>query len=246
MKIEEVFGSLSGLNGPDTIGNIGSFFGIIVQFLLVGGVLGAFIFYFAKRGVYKIEVDVFMIKAGKIVEVMKDSARLMTSKNGASFIQLKKLKRGALPATLPRPPSKYMYKVGKKNKYFLFYDDNEQLHPTKMDYSFKEMLSVKLGSKIIETEGGTFAAPGKVDPELRAFIKPVPEDLRGWARQEDKRQQEKLKERDKLKELLLQAAPLITGVLCFLILYFMFQTIGTGFKDISDGLAGVATSCLGK
>lgn len=254
MEIEEIFASLAGLNGPDTLGNIGSFLFIIIRFLLAGLAFGAIAYYWARRGTFKYEVEVFVIKAGKIVEVIKDNARELTNRDGSTFLQLKTTKRGVLPATLPKPASRFMYRAGKKNKYFLFMDGNNQLQPTKMDYAnFKETMNavkdavqIWRGKEVPETaEGMVFAEPGKVDESLRVHIKPIPEARVAWARQEDKRQQEKLKERDRLKELLMQAAPLISAVITFLILFFMFKTIGAGFTDISAALSDVAKACIG-
>jgi hypothetical protein len=57
---------------------------------------------------------------------------------------------------------------------------------------------------------------------------------------ERKRQEEKTKQQDKMKDLLFAALPTITLVICFLILYFMWQELGSGMSAMARSLDGIA------
>lgn len=238
------------------LGKVGDFFAIGGMFLAYALIIGIVIFIFKKLSFYKSTANIIVRKGGKTVEVLRDRVREVIDEQGKPVLQCLKLKKGTFRLTCPKPSQKYTYRLKNHNHYFLWLDDNDQMHPVQV--SVKKQLRAMI-SKAAKEEVASINRDneklfeGKLKPigmdnppiDREIHLRPIPHDRIAWARFEDKRQGEKLRARDRMKEMLVQALPIITLIICFLILFFMFKEIGGGFRELSGGLGQVASSCLG-
>lgn len=163
---------------------------------------------------YNIKVRLLIMKAGNVMEIKNDRAKLTVDKQGKKVLQLWKTKHGKHRLCCPPPEQKYTLKQGKNDYYDFSLDDDFKLHPNEVDVS--ELLTIK--SK--------------------------PKDLDSWYRKELVRMENKYTIKEKWKEFLLPAMFMLTLVICFLILFFLFKEIGSGLNNLAGSFAEVSKQCL--
>lgn len=163
---------------------------------------------------YNVRVRLVIRKAGKVVEIKNDRAKIFIDEQGKKKLKLWKTRQGKEQLCCPPPEQKYTLKQGKFDYYDFSLDDDFRLVPNEIEVS--EMLTVKA----------------------------KPKDLDSWYRKELVRTEKKYTQKEKWKEFLLPAMFMGTIVICFLILFFLFKEIGSGLNDLAGSFAEVSRSCL--
>lgn len=191
-------------------------FGVKIGFWIVLVMGGAYLLYnlYFK---YNKRVTLLICSAGgHVIDVKKDFAKEIRDTQGKMKLVLLKTKCGKQHLTLPIPDSKYKFRSGSKDHYFLWMDSNRNLHPCEM---------------------------GDINPNLEKYIIPMPEERNAWARYEDKLMREKYSKKDKLEKYLPAALVMGAFVIMFLIGYFGFKELGGGLQALASTFQQVAASC---
>lgn len=177
---------------------------------IFGGVLvvagGAVVVYFL---FYRYPIKVTILRSvGRGVKILKDNARITTTKDGTRVLQLMRLRNGGQRVGCPVPPNSMKTLLGRSDHFFFFYDDNGQLQNV----------------------------PFTVRDE-KNYLELWAEDRLGWARKEDKRRMEKYQQQQLWQQLAPYAVLGMTLMIVFLICYFAFAEIGNGFQQVSSHMA---------
>lgn len=217
-------GSISGVINSVSFAPVFFFMKVFFSFALL--ILGAIAFYKFYL-VYNKLVTVKSRLSGGGLEIKQDKAKIVVDAQGKTKLQLYKLKNGKQRLTCPLPERKFLAKIGKKDHYELWLDDNWQLHPIP-------------GPTVIVRDGDQ---EGEVPPEVIPSLHVRPQERDAWARYESKLLDDKYKKDDKWKELLPYAALAVTCITAFLIFFFGFQYLGNGLASLSTQFAQVASSC---
>lgn len=164
---------------------------------------------------YKTKITVFKMVGGRIVETVKDKAKTVTDTQNKKKFQLFKTRWGKKPVTCPIPESVFKTKQGKKDHYYLWLDDNGQLHPVEFDLS------------------------SGIDARLR--IRPQERDA--WARMEDKILIDKFYKQSFMEKFLPSIVMITAFVMAFLIFFFMSKDLGNSLSGLASTFQQVASSC---
>jgi len=205
---------------------------------------------------YKARVTVLRGSYGKVNDVVQDKAKISTDQQGKTKMTLWKLRLGKTAYSCPVPSGSYRQKVGKKDHYFLFLDDNQQLHPVQV--GMKERIASLISKKARESvalinQKNEELLSGKlrpvemsdIDEELQPFIKPMPQERNVWIRQESDLINQK-REKKKRWETLAMPTAIITGfIILFLITFFLTKEIGASSSAMVSAIEGYRTACLG-
>lgn len=178
-------------------------------------VFGAIIFYKLVLQ-YKIRVTINSRLGGGSYEIKKDRAKLVVDSQGKKALVLFKMRKGKEQITCPVPASSYKCKSGKADHYYLWLDDNFNLHP------IEPPKSTEAGSKHLV-----------IQPEERA----------GWTRLEEKRLREKYQKKDMLEKYLPAGIMFVAMLFAFLIFFFGFKELGASMSSLASQFAQVASSC---
>jgi len=191
-----------------------AFFGKIAFYLGVfffGGVL-LWKFYLQ----YKIRVTIKKEIGGGGVDVVRDMARMIIDEQGKEKLAFYKTRKGKEPITCPLPPAKYKGKIGKKDYYEFWLDDNNQVHPIDTDNSDKEHVHLRI----------------------------QPQERRAWARMEDRLLNEKYSKKDWLEKYLPSMVVISAFIIAFLIFFFMSKDLAAGLSEVARTMNQVASSCV--
>lgn len=165
---------------------------------------------------YKIRVTINSRLGGGSYEIKKDRAKLVVDKQGKRKLVLFKHKNGKEPLTCPVPASSHKCKIGKYDHYFLWMDDNFQLHPIK---------------------------PPETKEFGRKYLEIMPEERAGWTRLEEKRLRDKYQKKDMLEKYLPAGIMFAAMLFAFLIFFFGFKELGASMSSLASQMAQVASSC---
>lgn len=214
-----VLDKISGLDSTTMITGLSSVFGkvmfyvkILIYFALF--VFGAILAY-KKFFEYNIIVTLKNKIGGGGVEIIRTRAKIQVDVQGKrKLILYKKLAKKVL--TCPVPPGEFKGKIGKRDHYELWVDDNFQLqyisHPT-------------------------------LDKEDEHLIAIRPQEREAWFRFETKNIIEKMKKKDLIEKFLPFATLGIVCITAFLLFFFGFQELGSAMNNLAGNLGQIASSC---
>lgn len=161
---------------------------------------------------YKIKIRVLRMSGGSIIDMVDDKAKMVrTDAQGKRKFVLFKLRK-----TLPPPATKYKYKTGKKDTYFLYEDDNGELHPCDL---------------------------GEINPDQKMLIKAVPEERKGWARMEEMLAEDKIRKQNWFEKHKEFVALVMACACAFLIMFFAAQAVNDGMNSVAQQFGQIATNC---
>lgn len=217
-------GQLSSIFNPANFGVAWTFLKVFGYFAIL--VLGAIIFY--KYWLqYKINITI-KTRLGGSQEIKQDKAKIVEDEQGKKKLILLKTRRGKTALTCPVPAGIYKSKVGRKDHYELWLDDNFQLHPIGHPQT-----------EFYDSEGNVV----NLEPEQAPQLKLRPQERDAWARYESKRIAEKYKSKDLLMQYLPAGILFIAMITAFLIWFFAVGELGDGMAQIATQLAQVASAC---
>lgn len=150
-------------------------------------------------------------------ETVSDWAKEVTDDQNKRKLQLLKTRRGnKQPMTCPIPSAKFKGKSGRKDHFYMWMDDNSELHP--------------ISPPIIESNFE------------KLTIKPQERDA--WRRLEDDRLLEKFRKKDKLLQYAAPAILMTACITAFLIFFFASKELGSGMASLAASFQQVASSCI--
>jgi len=198
---------------------------------------------------YKIKITLKTRIGNGGIEVKHDRAKVMVDTQNKKKLQLLKLRKGKFAITCPIPESRYKSKMGKRDHYELWLDDNFQLHPIEVLDRKKKGIVAKV--KDMFSPRGTVDASKHLTPveqpiteggkEVLLRIRPQERDA--WARFEDKALRDKYKRRDMLEKYMPAAIMMMAMITAFLIFFFAFKSLGGSMNNLAQQFGQIASAC---
>ncbi len=165
---------------------------------------------------YKVRVTVFTKFGTGGMEIKRDMAKVTVDKQGKKKLQLFKMRHGKRALSLPVPEAKFRMKLKNRDYYFLWLDDNHQLHPI-------EQPLVENNNRHLRTR---------------------PQERDAWARLEDKLLEETFKKKDFLEKYMPSIIIMGSMLIAFLIFFFLSKDLAGGLATLSGSFDKVAMNCL--
>lgn len=191
-----------------------AFFGRIAFYIVLFG--GACILFYKLFLEYNKKVTVMLRLGGGGVETKSTRGKVITDEQGKTKLQLW-MKVGKKTLSCPVPPSSFKSKEGRSDRYFLWCDDNAELHPM---------------------------MPPHMDDENFVYrLKIRPQERDAWARYEQKRLMEKFQKKDLWEKYMPTVVVISAFLVAFLIFFFMSKDLAGGLASLSGQFAQVASSC---
>jgi len=249
--------NLFGVFNSPAFAKIGFFIKI---FLWLIGFVFLGLIYFKLVVEYKVKVTILSRIGGGGIEVRKDRAKIVLDKQNKRKLQLFKLRKGKAAITLPVPEAYYKSKIKKADHYFLWLDDNYQLHPMENIKGDKKKMGLKdYVKRILPSKENKKTDPidASTDENLRLtpILSPLvskdeeqllairPQERDAWARAEDKLILERYKKKDMMEKYLPAGILFMAMIISFLIFFFGFKQMGAGMSEIAKQFAQIASSC---
>jgi len=197
---------------------------------------------------YKIKVTLLSRLGSGGIEVKYDKAKIVIDSHNKKKLQLMKTRKGKLAVTLPIPESFYKGKMKKADHFFLWIDDNFQVHPIESLEGSKKSLNLF----------GFLKKPSTIDcgNEIKVIENPLvedgmerlfairPQERDAWARSEDKIIEEKYKKREWMEKYLPSAIVLMSMIIAFLICFFGFKQLGASMNNLAQQFGQIAQQCM--
>lgn len=190
------------------------YFFLRVAFFMAVVMFGAILFY-----KYYLQFNKKMIIKKKFgeggEEIIYDTAKVVTDEQGKTKLQLFRLKKGKKRVTCPVPADKYKKKLGKRDLYEMWLDDNYELHPIERSVAEENIHMLR------------------IRPEERA----------AWSRMESKILRDKYEKKDVLLKYATPAIMMTAMITVFLIFFFASKEIGSGLSELAATFKQIASSC---
>lgn len=223
--VETMSGVQDSVSSFDPSGISNFFTGFLVNKFVI---FGKFLFYVAVAVLGGITIWKFMFEYNIIVtvksmlggggtEIKRDRAKIVVDEQGKRKLQLYKLKEGKKRITTPLPESFFKSKMGKRDHYEFWLDDNYQLQPIPV-------------APIIDEAGNK-------------VMKLMPVERNAWARYEDKAIREKIMKKEMFEKYMPSVIMISAMVFAFLIFFFGFGSLKDGMGALASQFAQVAASC---
>jgi hypothetical protein len=220
--LDSISGAAGGFNPDNLFGMFDSgifakiyFFIKIFFYFVLAVAIG--ITYYKLFYQYKILITVKSRLGGGGLEIKRDRAKIVVDSQNKTKLQLFRTRRGRQPVTCPIPPAIFKGKIGKKDHYELWLDDNFELHPISLPH-------VQSGH------------------ELELEI--LPQERNAWARYEQKALEEKYQKKDLLATYLPAGIMMMAMITAFLIWFFAAKQLGMGLSELAQQFQQVAASCV--
>ena len=228
-----------GVQGLEGLAFLGK---IIFYFTIAAGIV---IVYWKFYLQYKIRVTIDMQEGGKIINTKYDKAREYVDEQGKHKLKLFKMRR-----TTPLPEKQYRYRFGKLAAYHFVEDDNTELHPVLKNYRYTGSTHPLRTQRVMGTTrfGKILAGKQFEDDEVRdvkAEMVMIPQERKAWMLMENRNLENKIKQKDRAKELLQLAIPIVAYTTAFLIFFFGFKHLSNIGASVGSALGDVAKACLG-
>jgi len=257
--VDKFFGG-GGLGFGPLEAGFGTFFkaALFASILLIVGLI---VF---KRMQYNKKVRILTKHGGNVIDMKFDIAKEIIDQQGKRKLVLWNTRKGKYAVTCPVPHQKYRYKVGKKDFYDLWLDDNKNVHPIDLEVvTLKEELKAWISTKAKkEVDAKHVRNKKKVEQSFEGLthstdidlnfteremvmLKPKPEERQAWNRLEDEAITKKYRVIDRFKEYLPAAVMIAAFMFSFLILFFMMKFVGNELGGLASAFEQVAKSCLG-
>lgn len=212
--------SLLGILDNPLIGKIWIFlkWGIILAVIF-----GVVAFILKKYMQYRVKLTIHKNVGKQGCEILYDVARVMIDEQGKQKLMcLKTRKDTKQPCTCPVPEAKFKAKKGKADHYFLFLDDNLELHPIDPPKVFEQDAEIAL-----------------------KYLRIRPQERDAWSRLEKQIILNKFEKKDKFLQYAAPAIMILSMVLGFLILFFASREVGAGLATLASTFRQIASSCSG-
>ena len=205
--------SFTGILDNPAMGKI--YFFLKVAFWMVVVLIGAAAFYKYYLQ-YKIRITLSSRIGTGGVETVNDLGKVVTDEQGKRKIQIFKTRKGSKAMiTFPIPEAKYKGKQGKRDHYYVWMDDNFQIHP--------------------------ISPPKPEDHFDRLVVRPQERDA--WRRLEDDILLKKYRSKDKLLQYAAPAILMTACITAFLIFFFASKELGAGMGELAGTFKQIASSC---
>lgn len=214
-------------------GKIGFWVQVIV---VVGGLSVAAAWVWKNYLPYNKKVFIYRRLGNGAFEVKIDRAREDTDSQGKRKLLLLKTKKGRRKCSLPIPPSKFRFKLGRADAYNVFMDDNGEMHPIEANeeetrVEFREHIEQFRGVSLPDVDVG------------HIFLKVRPQERDAWARYEDKQLLDKFKKKEAWEKWLPSAIFLGTLFAVVLIWFFLSKDMAMGLSEVAGAFRQIASSC---
>ena len=241
-------GASSGDFGQGIMGNVFSQVLKILSYIMYGVIIfGIYFIVDLWRKMNKVVVIRKVTADGKVVALRKVSAmEYYDKKLGITLWKMPRIKR-----IMPKPELKHIIRWGNRETCEVWEDSSGDLHPCKVERDVLDGKNIKIRDKIRKFFDGDNP---KLDLRLKpvftddideaVVIKPVPQNRKALHLAMNKRIAEKARStQDWMSKYGAIVVPTVAIMATVLILYFFYQSMGTGLQAIAAQLGQVATSC---